>query len=136
MLLHSAMLAAGDARHPGYRGLLGGSRETLSDILAIPPAADAAGDGIAGRLETFASRHPLLVCFVTRREHDSPSEAYRSLCDWLQRHGLPTPSLYLLLELSHKGRMDILCLDGVNEHRDIPLRMQEDGSLYPQPANH
>jgi len=54
-------------------------------------------------------------------------EQIRSLCNLVQQHFGHPPDCYLLLELSHKGRVDARLFADADLTESITLNMQEDG---------
>ncbi len=137
--LHGAMQAEQQSDFQPYLGLLGGSDHGFTAVLQIPATAlsgnPAPDSMLCNSVASFCQRFALSACFVTRDSRDTASDQLRAgLTRWLDNQGLSTPSLYAELEMTHAGRLEIHCYAA--DGREIPLSMQEDGSLYPQSASH
>jgi len=141
-LLHAAMQT--DAQSPSRpcSGILTGADHTLNRMLVIPlnsmSGNPAESETFLKHLQEFVEpEQPLSACFTTSRGNPDASRAQQeSLCQWLEAQQFPAPDLYAVLEMTHKGRLEIHCFGDALHQYEIPLTMHEDGTLYQQTSNY
>ena len=123
-------------------GLLNGMDDTFTGMLMIPediPTGSPAGSmALQERLQDFyRPDRPLIACFTSSQGNSEDTQVKQtSLCQWLKAQHLPSPQLYAVLEMTHKGRLEIHCYRDVMHLEEIQLSMQEDGTLYQQTSNY
>jgi len=123
-------------------GVLNGMDDTFTGMLVIPEsiltASPAGSKAPQERLQDFyRPDRPLIACFTSSQGNPEDTHAKQaSLCQWLKAQHLPSPQLYAVLEMTHKGRLEIHCYRDAMHLEEIPLSMQEDGTLYQQTSNY
>jgi hypothetical protein len=141
-LLHAAMNAQTSGQPQSCCGILTGADDTFSGMLAIPESAlkgsPAESEPLQKLVHDFIGPdRSLSACFAASQGHAPEAGTQQaSLCQWLQAQHLPEPQIYAVLEMTHKGRLEIHCYSDAMHAHEIPLTMQEDGTLYQQTSNY
>ncbi|HKI62919.1 MAG TPA: hypothetical protein VKA31_11550 [Mariprofundaceae bacterium] len=123
-------------------GVLNGMDNTFTGMLMIPEnirTGNPAGSiALHERLQDFyRPDRPLIACFTSSQGDSEDAQTKQaSLCQWLAAQHLPEPQLYAVLEMTHKGRLEIHCYRDATHVEEIPLSMLEDGTLYQQTSNY
>lgn len=87
-------------------------------------------------LVDFFNLHPFFGIYIsTHGTCASDFSRIHKLAELVQKYHHNAPVCYLLLELSHKGRVDARLFADAELKRPIALDLQEDGDLYPATVN-
>ncbi len=83
-------------------------------------------------LADFFNFHPFFGIYISAHGTcASDFSRIRKLAELVQKYHHHSPVCYLLLELSHKGRVDARLFADAELKMPIPLDLHEDGDLYP-----
>lgn len=145
-LLHSAMATGEQGQPLPHFGLLSGNTKadtpTLTNMMVVPASAlngsTTANEKRYGDIQAFAKKSDGLFGFFITSRMDTPSlpALHDSVSRWLAGQALPDIQIYAVLEMNHKGRLEIHCFENTSTRCEIPVSMQEDGTLYPQSLTH
>lgn len=132
-LLHAALMAGERA----CMGLLTGREGVVEGILPLSKQAfEAFRSGKEESRLTTGERQSLIGIYQAADVNcEIDPNQTRSLRHYFTGHSKQQPGCYLLLDTSHKGRIEARCFADAGRSLPIPLNMQEEAALYPIPAN-
>ncbi|MDQ6981976.1 MAG: hypothetical protein Q9M08_03065 [Mariprofundus sp.] len=114
------------------QGLLAGSGNMIEKNLAVTQTSHSGGHST----EDFLNFSPFSGIYIsTCGTCTDDSSRIHNLVKLVQKYHHNLPVCYLLLELSHKGRVDARLFADAELGTPIPLDLQEDGDLYPAAVN-
>jgi len=110
------------------QGLLAGDGNMIENHLAVTKTSHSGDPSIAD----FFNLHPFFGIYISTDETcASDFSRIHHLVEMAQKYHNTPPLCYLLLELSHKGRVDARLFTDAEFKTPIALDLQEDGDLYP-----
>jgi len=111
------------------QGLLAGGGNMIKKNLDVTGNTRLSQDASADFFANASDNGPITGVYLsTNATCIFKPDRFRGLIDLVQKHHGQSPDFYLLLELSHKGRVDALLFADAALTTPMTLNMQEDGN--------
>jgi len=127
-LLHDA-LSASTTAHGCPQGLLAGRGNMIEKYTSVTNI-----DHLAPNLSAFCKQQDWVGIYLVADQEPGADRVQR-LSDLVSRYYNHSPACFLLLESSHKGRVEAQVFADAACTTLLPLALQEDGDLYPTAVN-